>query len=209
MSIICLSHVLSNNLSCYNNEYNINIQRYKNNESQINMPLHCGTHIDFPLHAVPKGKTSSDYNISEFVFYHPYIMEISPKGAYIQPQELHDIPTDVDFLIFKVLNVPERSSNEYALNNKGIGVELAKYLRLIFKNIRGVGINTISINAYPDKGPGRMAHKELLGSKPEILIIEDMKLDALKEGKLKRVIVSPLPVENADGVPVTVIAEVE
>lgn len=209
MSIICLSHVLSNNLSCYNNGHNINIQKYKNNEAQITMPLHSGTHIDFPLHVVPCGKTSSDYNISDFVFYHPYITEVSPAGAYIQPHELHDIPADVDFLIFKVLNVPDRSSDDYALNNKGIGIELAKYLRLIFKNIKAIGINTISINAYSDKESGRLAHRELLGATPEILIVEDMKLDAVREGELKKVIVSPLQAENADGVPVTVIAEVE
>lgn len=209
MNIKCLSHALSNDLSCYNNEHNINIEKYKNNESMINMPLHSGTHIDFPLHAKLGGKSSSDYKLSDLIFYHSYIKEILTNDIYIKCTDLTDIPNNVDFLIFKVLNNPKRNSNDYAYKNKGICIDLVRQLRLGFKNLKAIGINSISINAYQNKEPGRHAHKELLGGRPEILIVEDMNLDAVRQGILKKVIVSPLLVEKVDGVPVTIFAEVE
>ncbi len=208
MKIICLSHILNNNLSCYNNEKSINISLYKNNELLLNFPAHSSTHIDFPLHVKEGGKSLSDYNIKDFIFYNPYVLEVDSNSNYIQPEDLKEIPDKTDLIIIKLLNTPERYSDEYATNNTGVGVNTVKHLKEKYKNLRAIGINSISINAYKNKDEGRQAHKELLLATPEILIIEDMKLNEVSEGELNRVIVSPLLIANADGVPVTVIAEV-
>ena len=208
MKIICLSHTLNNELTCYNGEKNIKITTFKGNEKKLSMALHSGTHIDFPLH-VGGIKASDDYSLENFIFTKPYVIEIKTKNDYIQISDIKDIPNGTDLLIFKVNRFEDRNCNEYAINNIGISSATAKMLRLTLPKLRAIGINSISINAYQNKEDGRLAHKELLGNKPEILIIEDMKLDEIQEGKLNRVIVAPLIIDGADGVPVTIFAEVE
>lgn len=208
MTVCCLSYYLSDDLSCYNGEYNIHVEQYKNNEKKINICLHSGTHIDMPLHVDNNGKSLSDYGIEKFIFNKPYIKEVSASDNYFSVDDIADVPEDIDFLIIKLNKFQSRNDGNYALCNTGISEDVAKYIRKKFKNICGIGINSISVNAYCDKESGRKAHKEFLANKPEIFIVEDMKLDEVKEGALKKLIVAPLLVKNADGVPVTVIAEV-
>jgi len=203
-----LSYTLKNDLRCYNNERNIHIVPYKNNEVSLTLNGHCGTHIDFPFHADNNGRKSEDYDAEDFNFKCCYVKEIKSAGNYIESTGLKNIPFDVDFLIFKTGFSENRYTDSYVLNNTGISLSVAQYLRENFKNLRCIGIDSISINAYQDKDPGRLAHCEFLCNKPEILIIEDMDLTRVGEGIIEKIIIAPLLIENADGVPVTVIADV-
>ena len=83
-----------------------------------------------------------------------------------------------------------------------------KHVKNKFKKLSAVGIDCISINAYKDEKSGILAHKKCLCKKPEILIVEDMDLREIAEGKLKLVIVSPMRIDNADGAPVSIIAKI-
>ena len=69
-------------------------------------------------------------------------------------------------------------------------------------------MDLISVSSYSNREEGRKAHHAFLN--PEvgepILLIEDMKLDL--DTSFTKVIVSPLRIEKADGVPVTVFAEI-
>ena len=201
MKVVWLSHLLNNKHLCYNNAYNIKIEHYKNNEMQINMPLHSGTHIDFPLHINNNGNSLNNYNAEDFIFNHAFVKVINTENNYFKPEQLTGIPEDVDFLIIK--------TGKVSYTNTGISGECAKFIQNNFKNIKCIGTNSLSINALQDKEPGREAHREFLNIEPAILIVEDMDLSAVSEGKLGRVIVAPLRVEAADGVPVTIFAEVE
>lgn len=204
-----LSYIINQKLSCYNGEYNIEILPYKKNEKKICMPLHSGTHMDFPFHVCDTGKKLQDYGITNFIYDKPYLIEISSEENYFSSSVLQSVPLDIDCLLIKNKVTYTRNSKKYYEQHTGISADVAKFVRNTFKNIRCVGINSISINAYQDKNPGRLAHKEFLEKTPEILIIEDLDLTKLREGYLNKLIVAPLLVENADGVPVTVIAEVE
>lgn len=203
---VFLSYVLSDNLSCYGGAFNIKIDKYVNDQVKCTLKGHCGTHIDFPLHF--KGeKNVNDYKASDFVFDKAFVKEIKTSQNYIQPEDLSKIPSDVDFLILKTGLCKDRFSNDYISKSKGISFEAAQFLRNKFKKLRAVGIDCISINAYKDEESGILAHKEFLCKNPEILIIEDMDLRKISGGKLKTVIVSPLRLNNADGVPVSIIAQ--
>jgi HAD superfamily hydrolase (TIGR01549 family) len=187
--MIFLSHTLHNDLNCYNNEKNISIKPYKNNEVEITLRGHCGTHVDFPLHVIEGGKTLKNYNADGFIF----------KNVSVTPfPEMTDIPKDTDFIILKT------GQPRDVLNNIGLDEKTAKYLVENFPNLRAVGIDSVSINAYNNKEEGRKAHKILLGA--GILIVEDMYLRALDK-PVQKLILAPLQVENADGVPVTVMAK--
>ena len=197
MKVLCLSKTLSNETLCYNKEKNICIETYKNNELKISMPLHSATHIDFPLH-VNNIKSLNNYTISDFIFTKPYVREINLKDDYFELNALENIPKEIDLLIIK-------TNNHFG----GINEKCAKYIKENFLNIKAIGVDCISLNAYLNKEEGKKAHRELLSTEKEILIIEDMDLNMVNEGFLNKVIVAPLMVQNADGTPVTVIAEVE
>jgi len=187
--MIFLSRTLSNNLTCYNNEKNISIKPYKKNEVEIVLRGHCGTHVDFPLHFIKDGKTLKDYTADDFIF----------KNVSITPYPtMEDLPGESDFIILKT------DQQRDPLNNIGLDEKTAKFFVEKFSNLQGIGIDSISINGYKDKEEGRKAHKILLNA--NILIVEDMDLSALSV-PVKKLIVAPLQVEYADGVPVTVMAE--
>ena len=65
-------------------------------------------------------------------------------------------------------------------------------------------MDLISISSYSDREEGRKAHHAYLNPDTgnPVLIIEDMKLSSINY--LKKVIVAPLLVDEADGAPCTV-----
>ena len=99
-----------------------------------------------------------------------------------------------------------RGTNRYTLTPPGLSAELADYLRTNFPKLRCVGVDLISISSYSNREEGRKAHHEFLNPTKGkcILLIEDMKLD--EKVTIKKVIVAPLLIENADGAPCTVFA---
>ena len=70
-------------------------------------------------------------------------------------------------------------------------------------------MDLISISSYSNRSEGRKAHHAFLNPAEgePILLIEDMKLDVFN--LISKVIVAPLRIEKADGVPVTVFAEIQ
>ena len=92
------------------------------------------------------------------------------------------------------------------MDNIGLDGETARLLVENFPYLRCIGIDSISINAYRNKEEGREAHKILLET--GILIVEDMNLTELN-APVKELIVAPMQIKGADGVPVTVVAVLE
>ena len=66
-------------------------------------------------------------------------------------------------------------------------------------------MDLISISSYSNREEGRKAHHAYLNPKSgkPVLLIEDMKLSSISH--LKKVIVAPLLVDKADGVPCTIL----
>lgn len=208
-TFITLSYVLKSGLSCYNNHFNIKIRPYKAQEKEIILSGHVGTHIDVPFHVSEHGKKITDYSISDFVYSRVCVVYVHPQGHYITPVDLSCIPADTELLIICTGAYKYRYEDRYALENTGINPECVDFLRKQCPMLRAVGIDSISVNAYQNKEPGRLTHKAMLDSEREILIIEDMDLSELHHRKIIKVIVAPLVVDGCDGAPCTIIAEVE
>ena len=66
----------------------------------------------------------------------------------------------------------------------------------------------ISITSYQNREIGRLAHRQFLGGKNPLLLVEDMDLSSLKKTP-RSLICAPLLIENIDGSPVTIIAEID
>ncbi|EOH7266710.1 cyclase, partial [Campylobacter coli] len=104
----------------------------------------------------------------------------------------------------------KRDQEVYWKENFGFHPEIASYIRRDFPNVRLFGFDSISISSFSNRELGRIAHKNFLDPKKPILLLEDMKLNNLSEKtNIKKLIVAPLRIKNSDGLPCTVIAEVE
>ena len=85
-----------------------------------------------------------------------------------------------------------------------IPASYASLLKNKFPNIRVFGFDMISLTSLNDKEEGKRAHINFLINH-DILILEDMNLDPINTIP-DTIILSPLQIQNADGVPCTVIA---
>ena len=171
---------------------------------------HTGTHIDFPNHFIEKGKTINSYNPDFWHFNHIYVLDYDAKDNEIINEKILSvkIPSNTDFLILNTGFWKKRNLKEYWNNNPGLSPDFSNKLKKLCPNIKIIGFDFISLTSYQDRPLGRIAHKEFLG-KNSILIIEDMKLDEIKKNKIKSINAYPLLIDNADGVPITIIAEYE
>ena len=213
-----LSYYLSEQTPLYGNSKGINFNLDKQincgdscNTMNLSFPNHSGTHIDLPSHFDKNGKTLSDYPAKFWEFNNVSVFDLSGTAGdsqMITPemfQNLEDI--NVDLLLIKTGYGKYRGTDRYTLTPPGLSSKLAGYFRNNFPKIRCIGMDLISITSYSNREEGRKAHHEFLnpkGSEKPILLIEDMNLDITCS--IKKVIVAPLLIEKADGVPCTVLA---
>lgn len=181
----------------------------------ITVENHSGTHVDAPNHFLEGGKTISEYLPDELIFNNPLILDI-PKGPneLIELQDISDRKlSNVDCLFFRTGFQEFRDDypEKYLTQNPGISPETVYWIRKNFPGICCLGIDTISISSYKKPKPGRKAHinafkdSEKLGE--PLLLIEDMKLDNIKNEDLKWVMVVPWQITGIDSAPCIVIAK--
>ena len=214
---VFLSHILKNDMPCYNGRNSIKIVQESSieggdssNSVVVSLGNHVGTHIDFPRHFFQNGKTINDYSPDYFVFNKVSVWNIPlDAGNCIDEEMLKSCKCAYgpDLLIIRTGYGRFYGKEKYWNDNPGLSFAAARYIKETLPGLRALGLDFISINAYKNKQEGRKAHAELL-SYPEIMIIEDMNLHDLTDN-VKKVIVAPLLISDADGAPCNVIAEVE
>jgi len=184
------------------------------NDSTINTTVHIGTHIDMPYHFFEDGQTIEDFSIDYFDFKNVLFFELEPQSLIIK-DELIALLENVeqkelfDLLIIKTGICDKRDEDVFWKENYGFSPDLAKYIRDKFPNIRALGFDSISVSSFANRMLGREAHKAFLNPQKPILLIEDMDLREVNlDTKIKRIIVAPLRIAKCDGLPCTLIAEV-
>ena len=216
-----LSHIIRQEMPSYGNRDRVIIRvnscirggETANSSCWIFSNDHIGTHIDVPRHFNDEGMRTIDYEIGDYVFHHPYLLDLPCELSHlICEDDLKDtaIPDDVDLLLIRTgMEKYRTDSDEYWNSNPGISPELPDYLRKHFPKLRCIGFDFISVTAWQHRPEGRLAHKNLLapsdGLTP-IWAIEDMSL-AQVNAPLEQVIVAPLLVEDGNGGAVTVIGK--
>ena len=209
MKIQSLSYFIKNESPVYggySEKINIgNSKRISDGDTTNEMTLffhnHVSTHIDFPKHFSENGKTINDYQPSFWVF----------KNVGFLNCNLHDIEKNLDsldlnieILILKTGFGDKRGEEDYWKNQPVIPSKLASVLKNKFKKLRAFGFDLISLTSKLDREEGKKAHLEFLISN-DIFIIEDMSLSKLKTAP-KMIIVSPLMINKADGVPCNILS---
>lgn len=168
--------------------------------SKIEFSNHAGTHIDFPSHVIRNGKSSSDYDISHLIG--PGVIIKVPNNANsigIKHVNNIDIPKD-SIVFFKTRNSELLKNGPTKNDYVYIEDDLAQLL--IDKEVRIVGIDYLSVDN--PKNESLSVHKKLLSN--DILIVENLSLSKIEEGNCV-IYISPLKVENMDGLPSRVLIE--
>lgn len=217
MESIYLSYYINNNTPQYGGDDAIDIRQRSSivngdssNSKEINMPNHVGTHIDFPRHFSIDGKTINNYSAKSWIFKNPYVLVYAAKDEEmidLNEDLLYSIPVETDILFINTGFYKNRGTKKYWNNNPGLAPELALKLRKRCPGLRIVGFDFISLSSYQNRMLGREAHREFL-VKHDILVIEDMDFSNLKEN-ISNVVALPFMIDQADGVPITVIANYE
>lgn len=142
-------------------------------ESRMDMDMHCGTHIDAPLHMLKGGDTIEKYDLSKFIG-DCKVFDLTHVDEAIRKKDIEnlDIQKD-DIVIFKTKN-----SSDQGYNPKFVYIEEDAALYLSEKGIKTVGIDAMSIERDKKEHP---SHKIILGA--NIGVIEDLYLKNVGQGQ--------------------------
>ena len=199
-----LSHSIDNTTPTYKNANPPKI--VSNNayprEMHITINNHTSTHIDLPSHFCGNGKTLDSFDENFWFFEDVGFLESSLDNLL---DNLDKVPACIEILLLKTGFEKYRGSKRYIFHQPIFPKNLAYILKEKFPKLRAFGFDMISISSIQDRRLGRLYHKEFL-CENEIVLVEDMKLSSLSKSP-KFLIIAPLLIKNADGVPVFVYAK--
>lgn len=172
-----------------------NAQNHKTSvayETKVNLDIHCGSHIDMPLHMIENGKTMDDFDITRLitpckVFDLSYL-----ESPVITASDIEDLPIEKkDFIIFKTKNSFYDKAKGFDYNFVYVDESAARVLKE--KRINGVGIDSLGIERSQKN---HMTHKLLLGA--DIIILEGLELKEILEGSYE-LIALPIKIKGTEG----------
>lgn len=142
-------------------------------ESRLDMDVHCGTHVDSPLHMVPEGGTMETVAFEKMVG--PCrVLDLTHVEGGITREHLEAQTVEAnDFLILKTKN-----SHESAFNLEFVYLSVDGATYCVEKGIRGVGIDALGIERSQ---PGHPTHKTLFQG--DIVIMEGLRLADVPAGQ--------------------------
>lgn len=189
----------------------------QSNSYIISVHNHTGTHIDAPKHFADDGKSISDYHVGELIFNNPIIIDCPKTGAtLITPDDLQPVLNQlqvIDCLLLHTGYGQFRNKEKYRTHNPGIAPETILRIREDYPNIRCVGIDCISISSFQHRSEGWEAHRaafiEGVGFGEPLLLIEDMKLDAVSGENIEKMFIIPWQIEGIDSSPCKIIAVIK
>lgn len=185
------------------------------NDTTIETTVHIGTHIDMPYHFFEDGQTIEDFTLDFFLSERVLFISLKPKELIIKDELIETLDkienkNSYEFLIVKTGICNKRDTHEFWESNYGFDPLIANHIRENFPNVRILGFDSISVSSFAHRMIGREAHKAFLDPKNPILLLEDMDLREVQEDSIiKKLIIAPLRIAKCDGLPCTVIAEIE
>jgi arylformamidase len=175
------------------NESNFNL-------SKIEMGNHTGTHIDFPVHVIPGGKNSSDYDMNELID-NGIIVHV-PEDMSTITRSFVNNNVNKKYRIVFFQTKASGNCQKRSLNENYVHIELGAAEALLERSVCIVGIDSMSVDAYQDAN--LPTHQFLLSN--NILIVENLNLENIVPGDYK-IFLAPLKVTGMDGLPTRVFAQ--
>jgi arylformamidase len=154
----------------------------------VNILSHTGTHIDAPSHYFHDGKTIDQIPL-ELLIGDGCVLSLSNDGSI-------EADVDIENKIILLKTGEGKNLQKGIFNKKYISPKIDLIRYLIRKNIRALGIDTLSIDAFSDKDSSN--HSSLL--KANIPIIEGLNLEEVTPGEYFCILM-PLNLQGIDGAP--------
>lgn len=189
-----------------------------NNTTMVHLFTHSGSHVDAPFHFDGKGSTIDQIPIDRFLFTKALTLRIPcEKGGRVSARDLAGLPGifECDMLmIYTGYSAYIADEHVYADNFPALDITAARFLRRDCPNLRGVAIDTMSIEGSDGCDSGFEVHHELLDEQGRgersLLVFENLDLTSVVDARsFYRVYAFPLRFVGLDASPVNVIAEVE
>ena len=190
------------------------------NGSVLSIYLHAGTHVDSPWHYMGGDAPGIDkIPIENFFYRKPLLIDVPVQGEnyLISVEDLTKYPEleQADLLIFNTHSYPKRGVDfmSYATGFPAVSVEAAVYIREELPNVKGVAIDTLSIeNIGIGMTNGFQTHKAFLDPSRKnstILVYEDVNIAPIEGKKLVSACCTPLRIVGKDGCNCNLVVEIE
>jgi len=218
-NILLLSHILDCKTPSYGNRDRLTIESISdisvgataNSSKWIFSTNHLGTHIDVPNHFFDKGETITGLPLTFWFSEKVQLLDIPfNKVGLIKVEDIiNKVNNDIEVLLIRTGYEKFRKTNKYLNNNPGITSEVGFWLRRNCSKIKMIGFDFISLTSWNFRDEGKRAHKAFLDPDADgnpICIIEDMSLVNVQQS-INKISIIPLFVEDTNGSPVTVFAQ--
>ena len=164
------------------------------NLSSMTCSLHCGTHIDAPVHFL-EGRPGVDAVPIESLIGPAWVSDATHVDGDIDAAALSSlrIPDEATRVLFKTSNSALWSEPTFVDDFVAVAPDAAE--ELVRRGVRLVGIDYLSIAPYRDAAP---THDILLGA--DVAIVEALDLRDVEPGQWDLTCL-PLLIPGADGAP--------
>ena len=214
MKLIPLSYELSKSTPSYGNKHKVTVKQIEkiskgdtSNSYEMKIYNHIGTHVDCPNHFYDNGKKIDQYNIDDFIFKSPQLIDVTLKENHMISKQTitKELNKETDIFLFRTYFSKVRESEEYINHYPYFCSNFATHLKNNFPKLRAIGMDIISLTSPINKKEGKKSHEILLDqSKSEpILIIEDMFLENFSN-EINKIMISPFFVKGIDSAPCNV-----
>ncbi|MDK8183820.1 cyclase family protein [Paenibacillus sp. UMB4589-SE434] len=170
-----------------------NVQNFSNAkayESRIDIDVHCGTHVDAPLHMLENGDTIESIGLDQLVG-HARVLDLTHLQDSIGREDLEPFGLQRgDWVLFKTRN---SSSEEFDFEFVFLNETGAEYL--IELGVKGVGTDGLGIERAQ---PNYTTHRPLFQN--DIIIVEGLRLKEVEQGTYFMVI-APLKLTGIEAAP--------
>jgi arylformamidase len=170
------------------------------NVSQLEMDVHCGTHVESPLHFVDGGSSLEAFALDVFVGAARVVH--LPDVESIGPDELEAavVPARVDRLLLRTRNSDLwASSPDFQTDYVALSVDGARWIAE--HGVRLIGVDYLSVQGY--RGDPE-THRVLM--RAGVAILEGIDLSGVESGEY-RLTCLPLRLAGAEAAPARAILE--
>lgn len=165
-------------------------------EHRISFGTHFGTHIDFPFHMIKNGKKMKEYPITKFI----------GSGILLDVRGLRNINANLDgiekkeIILLRTDHTKKINSHNYFTSFPIITKEFAK--DIVEKKVNIIGIDSFTIDEEPFE-----VHKYFFNN--DVLCLENLVNLDLLTNKSFKLFVLPMKLDDMDGAPCRVIAQID
>lgn len=146
------------------------------NVSRLDMDVHCGTHIEAPLHFIDGGKSLEEYPLTAFVG-PAWVADIASSAIGERELESAGIPAGVERLLIRTHN-SEWWGESGAFRDDYAALTRDGASWIVARGIRLVGIDYLSVQLFGDPTE---THRILMQG--DVLILEGLDLATVEPGR--------------------------